>query len=324
MSTNSFILQLAAAIFILSGAILLLKSRHNGRLKAPLPPGPKRLPLIGNLRDMPPKGAREWEHWAKHRELYGPISSVTLFGTNIIIVNDGKAAIDLLEKRGGIHASRPYMVFLMELCGWFYTASSLPYGPRLRSYRQRFHRFIGTQSALARYSHVQEVEAHRFLLRVLEKPETLLEHVRTEAGAIILKMAYGYTIQPHGTDPLVAIADLALAQFSVASMPGAWLVDTMPLLKYVPDWVPGAGFKKTSKFMKQTLTEAAQKPMDFVKHQMTAGTHEPSYVSDDLEKAGGANTVTEYDEHVTKWSAASLYTGGADTVRCCCSSASAS
>lgn len=42
-------------------------------------------------------------------------------------------------------------------------------------------------------------------------------------------MAYGYTIEPHKQDPLVDIADAALLQFSAATVPGAWLVDTIPL-----------------------------------------------------------------------------------------------
>lgn len=52
-----------------------------------------------------------------------------------------------------------------------------------------------------------------------------------EAGAIILKMSYGYTVEPHKTDPLVDIADRALAQFSAATVAGAWLVDTIPACK---------------------------------------------------------------------------------------------
>ena len=36
-----------------------------------LPPGPKPLPLVGNLLDMP-KGP-EGPFWAKHKELYGPV-----------------------------------------------------------------------------------------------------------------------------------------------------------------------------------------------------------------------------------------------------------
>lgn len=37
----------------------------------PLPPGPKALPLIGNLLDMPSGSVLEGKHWAKHRSLYG-------------------------------------------------------------------------------------------------------------------------------------------------------------------------------------------------------------------------------------------------------------
>jgi hypothetical protein len=39
------------------------------RSKGPLPPGPRGLPFIGNALDMPKD--YEWEHWAKHKEIYG-------------------------------------------------------------------------------------------------------------------------------------------------------------------------------------------------------------------------------------------------------------
>ena len=53
----------------------------------------------------------------------------------------------------------------------------------------------------------------------------------SEAGAIILKLAYGYTIEPRKEDPLVDLADEALIQFSLSTTPGAWLVDVMPFRK---------------------------------------------------------------------------------------------
>jgi hypothetical protein len=56
---------------------------------------------------------------------------------------------------------------------------------------------------------------------------------RSEAGAIILNIAYGYTIEPHKTDPLVNIADNALEQFSAATVPGAWMVDLFPIRAYL-------------------------------------------------------------------------------------------
>lgn len=59
----------------LSVAVLvhLLKMIRN-RNKLPLPPGPRRLPLIENLLDLP-KGF-EPPHWAKHKDLYGASDSV--------------------------------------------------------------------------------------------------------------------------------------------------------------------------------------------------------------------------------------------------------
>lgn len=36
-----------------------------------LPPGPKPLPIIGNVRDMPASGSPDWVHWLEHKELYG-------------------------------------------------------------------------------------------------------------------------------------------------------------------------------------------------------------------------------------------------------------
>jgi hypothetical protein len=57
------------------------------------------------------------------------------------------------------------------------------------------------------------------------------DSVFREAGAIILKIGYGYTVEPHKADPLVDVADKALAQFSAATVPGAWMVDTIPACK---------------------------------------------------------------------------------------------
>ena len=52
---------------LVAGAYFLASKRS--KTPGSLPPGPKPLPLIGNMLDLP-KG-KEWEHWVKHKELYG-------------------------------------------------------------------------------------------------------------------------------------------------------------------------------------------------------------------------------------------------------------
>ena len=52
-----------------------------------------------------------------------------------------------------------------------------------------------------------------------------------EAGAIILKITYGYTAESHKDDPLIDMAGDAMETFGRAAVPGAFLVDVFPFCK---------------------------------------------------------------------------------------------
>jgi hypothetical protein len=86
----------------------------------------------------------------------------------------------------------------------------------------------------------------------------------------------------------------------------------MKTVKYVPSWFPGAGFKQTANLWRNHLSGIADRPYDFVKQQIKNGKYTPSYLGDKL-KAESPESGSE-EELVAKWTAASLYTGGADTV----------
>jgi hypothetical protein len=132
----------------------------------------------------------------------------------------------------------------------------------------------------------------------------LFKYIFRTAGAIILRITYGYELQGDD-DPLVNLVDRAVSQFSLSTTPGTWLVDVLPFLKHIPAWVPGAGFKRTAKEWNDTLDDMVETPYKLTKRQMAAGTAHSSFLSNLLE--GGK--LSADDLHNIKWSAASLYSG---------------
>jgi hypothetical protein len=72
-------------IFSIALYIVYIAVFRQPKVNAPVPPGPKGLPLLGNIKDLPPPDKPEYEHWFKHKTTYGPISSVEVLGQTIII-----------------------------------------------------------------------------------------------------------------------------------------------------------------------------------------------------------------------------------------------
>jgi hypothetical protein len=89
----------------------IFRRRSQNQYAQPLPPGPKGIPFLGNVNDMPKPGMLECHHWLQHKDLYGPISSLTVLGQTFVIINDPDIAFELLRDRSAIHSSRPGQIF---------------------------------------------------------------------------------------------------------------------------------------------------------------------------------------------------------------------
>lgn len=103
----------AVAVFGLLSVYLLLQGLLIRQTSVPLPPGPRPLPLIGNVHQLPAiYQERTFREWGKK---YGNIIFARMFQTSVIIVNSLSIAKDLLEKRSQNYSGRPMFTLLTEL-----------------------------------------------------------------------------------------------------------------------------------------------------------------------------------------------------------------
>lgn len=76
--------------------------------RSKLPPGPPRLPIIGNLHQAPTEAV--WVVYEKWVNKYGPLVAADFCGLNVIIIGSHSIARELLDKRANIYSSRPRSV----------------------------------------------------------------------------------------------------------------------------------------------------------------------------------------------------------------------
>lgn len=101
---------LLTAVSLLASAIFLQRwlSRPRVPPNLSLPPGPKGLPVLGNLLQIP--HAHQWLTYSRWKKEYGEIIYAQVFNTSLIILGSAKATHELFERRSGNYADRPRMV----------------------------------------------------------------------------------------------------------------------------------------------------------------------------------------------------------------------
>ena len=85
-------------------------------------------------------------------------------------------------------------------------------------------------------------------------------------AATIMKIGYGIDVQ-ESDDPYISIAEVVMNSGSQAGT-GVFLVDFLPILKYVPSWFPGAGFQRKAAYWRKDLNIKIEKPFRHVQEQL--------------------------------------------------------
>lgn len=71
-------------------------------------------------------------------------------------------------------------------------------------------------------------------------------------------------------------AEEAFLAANTAAAPGTYLVSIIPQLQYVPEWVPGAGFKSVARRLRSQLIQLLEKPFQATVTAMVGGSTYPN------------------------------------------------
>ena len=115
----------------------------------------------------------------------------------------------------------------------------------------------------------------------------MLTRFRRNAVAVILKVAYGYQITSND-DPLVHLLEKTFLLAASIIIPGKFLVEFVPIrmyffhifikewfdihptVRFLPDWFPGAGFKRQAKEVGRETSNIDCVPFDWAKTQIVS------------------------------------------------------
>ncbi|QRV92904.1 cytochrome P450 family protein [Ceratobasidium sp. AG-Ba] len=295
-------------VLIAGAASTVFYSWYKSRHSVPLPPGPTGNFLLGNALDLASVES-VWLKFAEYTDEYGPLTTVRIINQNMFLIDDPHLVSELFEKRAANYSDK-VVSEMAKLIGWDKDILLLPYGPLLKRYRTMLNRALNNRVALD-YIPLQQKEVQKFMKRLTETPDDFMTHVRLLASSIAIRIGYGYEVGSYD-DPLVQTAEEHMAHFSECLQYWKWMVDIFPLLRLLPSWLPIAPFQRRAREANRVFTLHRDRPFEYVKQQMAAGTAEDSFTSKLLLSEDGKPVDEETEKHV-RCIAATLYAAGSDT-----------
>ncbi|RPD54263.1 CyP450 monooxygenase [Lentinus tigrinus ALCF2SS1-6] len=299
------------ASLILSLCVLFvvgLEYRRRAARKLPLPPGPPPLPLVGNILDVPKSICAEEYNVLSMK--YGDIVHLNVLGQHMIILGSFEAASELLDKRSANYSGKPASA-MADLIGLDWNVALLGNGETWRKHRKEFHRFFSI-TAVARYNNLIEIGARRFLRKLLENPAAFSEHAQFSFGATVMRVVYGIEVESK-EDQYLSLAEEGNDIFQKAFVPGKYLVETFPILKHVPAWLPGAGFRRDATAWSEIYYQTRFKPFQATIERMHRDGPDSSMVSTMMRGILEGEKVTAEDEIIARDVAGAIYLAGAET-----------
>ncbi|TVY33893.1 Cytochrome P450 monooxygenase [Lachnellula occidentalis] len=315
--TPLFSVPFAVVAFAATALLGLYRLLQIGKRDPRMPKGPKTIPILGNLHQIPPTGLfKQFRQWSKE---YGPIFTLKFGPSNVVVLCDREAVHQLLDKKGAIYSDRPYG----------YVGHVLTQGDQVvlsqmdaswRTKRKVIAHNFSPKQLDEKHCQVQEAEATVLLNDLLVNPDGFYNHVRRYNASVFNIIIWGHrgpTFDSFWAHTVYDVMEKKLPsnpnfsrKWTEAMEPGANPpVDEFKFLRHIPAWM--VFWKRRALSAEKSMTSTWVKARGIVDQRRAEGDHRASIadtVLDDYEKNGFPMT-----QHSVNNMLGELVQGGADT-----------
>ncbi|KAI9446207.1 cytochrome P450 [Lactarius indigo] len=288
---------------LLAGFVVLVAVRYVRSPWRSVPPGPRGLPIIGNALLLSDKS---WMFKQDSKKRFGDMIYMSAFGQPILILQSLKAASEILEKRANVSSDRPRFIVAHEIISGNLFGPAMVYGDLWRRTRRAAHEGL-TKVAVREYHPILRKEATLLSSAILDDQGALEKHFQRFAASAIMSILYDYPTLENNNDETLKRIHKYISRVSKAAAPGAYLVELLPWMMYIPERL--AKWKREGMEHFREHTTMFTGLLNVVRGDVSKGSERPSM---------SATLIKNYDRnglsnHEMAWLLGTLYAAGAET-----------
>ncbi|KAK1753009.1 cytochrome [Echria macrotheca] len=304
-ATTSLVLLVSLFLFLVEYFKPVGKRRGINGKPPILPPGPKGIPLLGNMLDMKEAVVDPYGKLFHDLKAHGEMATLHLGSKTWILLNSSRVCAELIAKRGSATNDRAPSPVISGILSHGDRRSLLMSADKWAEPRRVYHSLL-SGTALRTYGAFQELESVQLLAEYLINPEKWHRHHLRYANGVIVRIALGERIRKSSRE----LRDLQLVVGRFITSVGMSIVDWFPDLARLPRFLQlGRGHWEGMDAWNYEVYSAWWAP---ARDKVLRGVAPPSFVRDTL-----LNRETGYtgDDDDALYVAMQLIEAGSDTTR---------
>ncbi|KAI1483840.1 cytochrome P450 [Daldinia eschscholtzii] len=266
-------------------------------------PGPKPLPLIGRVHDIPVESS--WLKFYEWSKKYGPIYQTEMFGTVHVWISTERIALDLLSRRASNYSDRPQIPNLPDnrTSGHYLALSGR--NDTWKRQRKLCQQLMSVSANASLYSYPKR-ERDRFLYLLSRDPSQYREYVEQFTSRTVARLSWG---SPHPAQLLRVTTSGLLETIS----PTGALPNAISWLMHIPSFI--SPWKQKEHARHKLEAGLLKGSVQYVHDRISDGNAEPSFIHTFINKLSGQSVKSKWgDEAEATYVVGQMAIAGALTI----------